>query len=58
MAGTAKSVHLTVCPKGQPLNTVLRRTFFDAKSYKEFISTEDFKAKYPVTDYVLVKEVY
>ena len=58
MAGTAKSVHLTVCPKGQPLNAVFRRTFFDAKSYKEFISTDAFKAQYPASDYVLIREVY
>ena len=34
MAGKAKSVHLTVNPKGQ-FQSVFRKTFFDAKGYNE-----------------------
>lgn len=58
MAGRAKSVHLTVHPKGQPLTAVLRRTFFDAKAFREFIESDDFKAKYPSDQFVIIKEVY
>jgi hypothetical protein len=58
MAGKAKSVYLTVHPKGVPLNAVLRRQFFDAKAFREFIESDDFKAKYPSDQYVIVKEVY
>jgi hypothetical protein len=58
MAGKAKSVYLTVHPKGEPLNDVLRRQFFDAKAFRDFIESDDFKAKYPSDQYVIVKEVY
>jgi hypothetical protein len=58
MAGKAKSVYLTVHPKGNPLNAVLRRTFFDAKAFRDFIESDDYKAKYPSDQYVIVKEVY
>ena len=58
MAGTAKSVYLTVHPKGEPLNAVLRRTFFDAKHFRDFVQSDDFKASYPSDKYVIIKEVY
>ena len=58
MAGMAKSVYLTVHPKGEPLNAVLRRTFFDAKHFRDFVQSDDFKAKYPSDQYVIIKEVY
>jgi hypothetical protein len=57
MAGKAKSVYLTVCPNGK-LQSVLRKVFFDAKALREFMSTDDFKEKYPVEEYTIHKETY
>lgn len=57
MGGKSKSVYLTVCPLGK-LQAVLRKTFFDAKSLREFISTEDFKEKYPTDKFQIIKETY
>ena len=57
MGGKAKSVHLTVMPKGQ-FTSVFRKTFFDAKSYNEYVKSEEFKAKWPVEQYDFVKETY
>jgi hypothetical protein len=57
MGGKAKSVYLTVCPLGK-LQSVFRKTFFDAKSLKEFISTEEFKEKYPADKFQVIKETY
>ena len=57
MAGKAKSVYLTVCPKGQ-LQSVLNKVFFDAKAYNEFVKTDSFKEKYPSSDFDILKEIY
>lgn len=57
MAGTAKSVYLTVTKKGQ-MQTEFTRMFFDAKGYNEYVNSEEFKAKWPTTEYVIIKEVY
>ena len=57
MSGKAKSVYLTVTPKGQ-FKAVLRKMFFDAKSYNEYVKSEEFKAKWPADQYDIVKEVY
>jgi len=57
MAGKATSVHLTVTPKGT-LSSVFRKVFFDAKSYSEFIKTDEFKEKYPATEFDILREVY
>jgi len=57
MGGKAKSVYLSVCPKGSH-KSVLRKTFFDAKGYNGFIKTEEFKEKYPADKFDLIKEVY
>jgi len=57
MAGKAKSVYLTVCPKRNHMS-VLKKVFFDAKSYREYVSTDEFKQKYPVEDFDIIKEVY
>jgi hypothetical protein len=56
MAGTAKSVHLTVTTLDH--KTILRKMFFNAKQYNEFVKTEDFKTKYPTTEFIIIKEVY
>ena len=57
MAGKSKSVYLTVCPKGKHLS-VLKKIFFEAKSYNEYVSTEEFKEKYPVESFDIIKEIY
>jgi len=57
MAGKAKSVYLTINPRGT-LKTVFHKVFFDAKSYAEYVKTDEFKAKWPVEEYLLVKEIY
>jgi hypothetical protein len=57
MAGKAKSVYLTVTPKGQ-FASVLRKMFFDAKSYNQYVNSEEFKAKWPKTEFDILKEVY
>ena len=57
MAGKAKSVYLVVTPKGT-LSSVFRKVFFDAKAYNEFVKTDEFKAKYPVEEFEIFKEIY
>jgi hypothetical protein len=57
MSGKAKSVYLTVTPKGQ-FTAVLRKMFFDAKAYNDYVRSEEFKAKWPADQYDIVKEVY
>jgi hypothetical protein len=57
MAGKAKSVYLTVTPKGS-LTSVFRKMFFDAKAYNEFVKTEEFKEKYPTYKFQILKEIY
>ncbi len=57
MAGKAKSVYLTVTPKGK-LSSVFRKVFFDAKAYSDYIRTEEFITKYPETEFDILKETY
>jgi len=57
MAGTAKSVYLTINKKGS-FKTEFTKVFFDAKSYNEYIKTDEFKAKWPTEEYSVVKETY
>jgi len=57
MAGKAKSVYLTVTLKGQ-MKTVFHKMFFDAKSYNDYVKTEEFITKYPKDTYSIIKEVY
>ena len=57
MAGKAKSVYLTVTPKGQ-FQTVFCKTFFDAKSYNEYVKSEEFKLKWSADQFDLIKETY
>ena len=57
MAGKAKSVYLTINKKGS-FKTEFTKVFFDAKSYNEYVKTDEFKAKWPDTEYVIVKETY
>jgi hypothetical protein len=32
--------------------------FFNAKEFNEFVKTDEFKAKYPTTEFKIIKEVY
>jgi hypothetical protein len=57
MAGTAKSVYLTVTKKGS-MKTEFHKMFFNAKEYNDYVKTEEFKAKWPKEEYDIVKEVY
>jgi len=57
MAGKAKSVYLTVCPKRNHMS-VFKKVFFDAKSYNEYVKTEEFLEKYPKEEYDIIKEIY
>jgi hypothetical protein len=57
MAGKAKSVYLTVTPKGTLLS-VFRKVFFDAKAYNDYVKTDEFKATYPATEFEILKEIY
>ena len=57
MAGKAKSVYLTINPKGE-FKTVFNKVFFDAKAYNEYVKSEEFKAKWPTEQFDFVKETY
>jgi hypothetical protein len=57
MAGKAKSVYLTITKKGE-MKTEFSKMFFDAKGYNEYVKSEEFKAKWPASEYSIVKEVY
>ena len=57
MAGKAKSVYLTINPKGT-FTTAFHKVFFDAKSYNEYVKTDEFKAKWPKEEFDIVKETY
>lgn len=57
MAGKAKSVYLTITKKGST-KTEFTKIFFDAKSYNEYVKTDEFKAKWPAEEFNIVKETY
>ena len=57
MAGKAKSVYLTINPKGE-FKTVFYKMFFDAKAYNEYVKSDEFKAKWPTEQFDFVKETY
>ena len=57
MAGKAKSVYLTVTVKGQ-VKSVFQKMFFDAKSYNEYVNSDEFKAKWNSEEFDIIKEVY
>lgn len=57
MAGKAKSIYLTVCPKNSHMS-VFKKVFFEAKSYHDYVKTEEFKSKYPAEEFDIVKETY
>jgi len=57
MAGTAKSVYLTISKKGT-FKTEFTKMFFNAKEYNDYVKTEEFKTKWPKEEYEIVKEIY
>ena len=57
MAGKAKSIYLTILPKGKHVS-VFKKVFFEAKSYNEYVKTDEFKAKWPADQFDIVKETY
>lgn len=57
MAGKAKSVYLTINKKGS-FKTEFHKVFFDAKAFNEYVKTDEFKAKWPATEFNVVKEIY
>jgi hypothetical protein len=57
MAGKAKSVYLTINPKGT-CKTVFHKVFFDAKAYNDYVKTDEFKIKWPSAEFDIVKEIY
>ena len=56
MAGKAKSIYLTVTTLDH--KTVFHRMFFNATEFNAFVKTNEFKAKYPTTEFKIVKETY
>jgi hypothetical protein len=57
MAGKAKSVYLTITKKNS-FKTEFHKMFFDAKSFNDYVKSDEFKAKWPAEEYNIVKEVY
>jgi hypothetical protein len=57
MAGKAKSVYLTITKKGS-MKTEFHKVFFDAKSFNDYVKTDEFKAKWPPEEFTIIKETY
>lgn len=57
MGGKAKSIYLTVLPKGSHMS-VFKKVFFEAKTYNEYVKSDEFKAKWPSTEFDIIKETY
>lgn len=57
MASKAKSIYLAVCPKGNH-KSVLKKVFFEAKAYNEFVNSKEFVEMYPKDKFDIVREVY
>ena len=57
MGGKAKSIYLTVCPKGNHIS-VLKKVFFEAKAYNEFVKDPKFIEQYPKEKFDIIKETY
>jgi hypothetical protein len=38
--------------------SVFKKVFFEAKSYNEYIKSDEFKQKYPADQFDIVKEIY
>jgi len=57
MAWISVLILLTVTPKGQ-IQSVFRKTFFDAKGYNDYVKSEEFRAKWPADQFDVIKETY
>lgn len=57
MSGKAKSIYLTILPKGKHLS-VFKKVFFEAKSYNQYVKSDEFKAAWPADQFDIVKETY
>ena len=57
MAGKAPSIYLTVLPKGSHMS-VFKKVFFEAKTYNEYVKSDEFTAKWPKEQFDIVKEIY
>jgi hypothetical protein len=57
MSGKAKSVYLTITKKGQ-FRTEFKKVFFDAKSFNEYVKSDEFKAQWPAAEFDIIKETY
>ena len=57
MSGNAKSIYIIVLPKGTYMS-VFKKVFFEAKSYNEYVKSDEFKQKYPADQFDIVKEIY
>ena len=57
MAGKAKSVYLSITEKGKH-TAVFRKVFFNASDYNAYVKTDEFKVKWPATEYDIIKETY
>ena len=57
MAGKATYIYLTITPKGSHVS-VFKKLFFEAKSYNEYVKSEEFKTQWPADKFDIVKEVY
>jgi hypothetical protein len=57
MAGKATSVYLSVVDKKTHMTTESKK-FFKMAELNAYISTEEFKEKYPLDVYYLVKETF
>lgn len=53
-----KATYLTVSPLNKPHSTVFQKMFFTPKDLREFVSTEQFKEKFPETEFKIIKETY
>ena len=57
MSGKAKSIYLTILPKGKHMS-VFKKVFFEAKSYNEYVKSDEFKTAWPTEQFDIVKETY
>lgn len=57
MGGKAKSIYLTVCPKGNHVS-VFKKVFFEARAYNEYVKTPEFIEKYPKDKFDIIKETF
>ena len=57
MAGKATSVYLTVSNK-LTHKTEFHKVFFNMNGLNQFVSTDEFKAQWPTTEFYITKEIY